>query len=166
MIVEFPIVTMIYLGFSWCIQPLVLEKNCAFWILWERLIWYDSCCTNLVFYSCCDLIYYDVVVVYSIPSMIYLCCCDLFEFCHISVALWVERFYKFCCCTSNTMTNVWCNMYLWKWIDDDYIVLVLIVMLSPCQIPYPPSSLPEARFWQLSLEHIGWDFVCFADAVG
>ena len=81
-------------GFSWCMQSLVLEKNCVMWVLCTRLIWYD---TNLVCYHCCDLICYDVVTCFVMMllwfSLFLLFWCDLFSSLLLSIALWFDMFY-------------------------------------------------------------------------
>ena len=114
---EFSVVSAIYLGFSWCIQLPVMEKNCLFWILCIILIWYDSCCTNLICYHYCNLIYYDVATCFFMMllwfNLFLLYCCDLSSSLLCSIALWVDMSYK-------QFYGIYCDtcMMLCKWINN------------------------------------------------
>ena len=110
-------------GFFWCIQYLVLEKNCVMWFLCARLIWYGNCGTNLICFHCCDvanLFSYDVVTClgimllwfnlffYYIDVICFSAISMRYVFLLLSVALWIDMFYGQCCGISNMVITVWC----------------------------------------------------------
>ena len=90
-------------SFPWCIQPPIVEKNCLFWILCIELIWYDSCCINVVF--CLPIfsatismrsmlnLSWIMMLFYRISIMVYWCLCDPLWFGCISNNGWFKLFY-------------------------------------------------------------------------